>query len=246
MMYENKIRFFNWANLILPLLAIPLGVYSPGMILISILFYYFIIVVGVDIGLHRLFCHSSFKTNRFYEYFLTLLTIPATTGSPLVWSAIHRCHHNYSDTDKDPHSPKKYSAIQLLLGLWDAKGLPLKMALPREFDTKFHKFIHKWYFTLILLYCAFLSLFGISAILYFYVIPSALVHIHQSFINIFSHSGPYNSDSKDYSNNIPWVVYIYPVLGYHHVHHLHPKLHRLGPVDLAATLIEKVFSREKL
>jgi fatty acid desaturase len=117
------------------------------------------------------------------------------------------------------------------------------MVLPRNFDFKFQRFIHDWYFTLIIVYCLFLLLFGWQAILYFYVIPSALVHIHQSFINIFSHSGEYNEDSKDYSNNIPWIVWLYPVLGYHHVHHLNPKWHRLGKYDLAATLIEKIFRR---
>lgn len=247
MTYEFKIRFFNWVNIIVPLLLIPFGFYSMPWVLASLAFYYFIIIVGVDIGLHRLFTHNSFKTSRAWEYILTLLTVPATTGSPMVWSAIHRCHHSNSDGPLDPHSPKKYSVWQLILGLWDAKGLPLKLALPKQFDFKFQKFMHNWYFSLIIAYCAVLALINPALVIYFYVLPSFFIHLHQSFINIFSHMGEYDEGSKDYSNDIPGVGYIFPILGYHHEHHEFPRAHRLGKgkPDIAAFLIEKIFMKKE-
>src|SRR5207237_7881303 len=49
----------------------------------------------------------SFPTRRSSDlYFLTLCATLALEGGPLFWVALHRQHHQHSDTDNDPHTPE--------------------------------------------------------------------------------------------------------------------------------------------
>lgn len=58
--------------------------------------------------LHRYAAHAMFRLNRFWERFFHLFTILAQGPSylnPFGYAILHRMHHAYSDTPKDPHSP---------------------------------------------------------------------------------------------------------------------------------------------
>jgi stearoyl-CoA desaturase (Delta-9 desaturase) len=58
--------------------------------------------------LHRYASHKMFTMNRFWDRFFYLFTF-ITQGSsflnPRAYAIMHRMHHAYSDTEKDPHSP---------------------------------------------------------------------------------------------------------------------------------------------
>ncbi|HAI80735.1 MAG TPA: acyl-CoA desaturase, partial [Chryseobacterium sp.] len=59
--------------------------------------------------LHRYAAHQSFKMSRFGEklcYVLTWLTQGSNYLSAYGYGVMHRMHHAYADTEKDPHSPK--------------------------------------------------------------------------------------------------------------------------------------------
>jgi stearoyl-CoA desaturase (Delta-9 desaturase) len=66
---------------------------------------YLLTALGVTVGFHRLFTHKSFETNRVVRFILGALGSMAAEGSVLKWVAIHRRHHQHSDTADDPHSP---------------------------------------------------------------------------------------------------------------------------------------------
>lgn len=61
--------------------------------------------LGVTIGFHRLFTHRSFETVRPIEVALGIMGSMAFEGPLLEWTANHRCHHQFSDQEEDPHSP---------------------------------------------------------------------------------------------------------------------------------------------
>ena len=63
--------------------------------------------LGVTIGYHRLLSHRSFKCPKFVEYFWVLAGYLAFEGSPIWWATMHRAHHRYVDTERDPHTPKR-------------------------------------------------------------------------------------------------------------------------------------------
>lgn len=65
--------------------------------------------IAVGVGLHRMWAHSAFKTNKFIEFILTMLTAGAFQGPILAWVSDHYRHHAYTDQELDPHSPGKYS-----------------------------------------------------------------------------------------------------------------------------------------
>src|SRR5688572_19516989 len=58
--------------------------------------------------LHRYSSHKMFTMSKGWErffYFLTFLFQGASFLNPRAYAIMHRMHHAYSDTEKDPHSP---------------------------------------------------------------------------------------------------------------------------------------------
>ncbi len=97
--------------IILPFVALAVGIalawgwgftWVDAMLLVG---GYVLTAMGVTVGYHRYFTHSSFKTNAVVKAFLAILGSTAVEGPPTKWAAMHRCHHQHSDHDHDPHSP---------------------------------------------------------------------------------------------------------------------------------------------
>src|SRR6201993_5359523 len=62
--------------------------------------------LGIGMGYHRLLTHRGYKTYKWVEYFLTFRATLALEGGPIFWVATHRVHHQNSDKEEDPHSPR--------------------------------------------------------------------------------------------------------------------------------------------
>jgi stearoyl-CoA desaturase (Delta-9 desaturase) len=77
---------------------------------------------GITVGFHRLFTHRSFETNRVVQFVLAALGSMTLQGPLLKWVAMHRRHHQFSDTPADPHSPHHGGPglLGLLRGFWHA------------------------------------------------------------------------------------------------------------------------------
>jgi stearoyl-CoA desaturase (delta-9 desaturase) len=70
--------------------------------------------LGITVGFHRLLTHRSFETHRWMRAVWMTLGALSVEGSPIVWCAVHRRHHELSDQSGDPHSPHLYGD-----GLWN-------------------------------------------------------------------------------------------------------------------------------
>src|SRR5271165_934875 len=81
--------FFSW-----PAFFTALGLYWMSMSL------------GIGMGYHRLLTHRAYKVPKWIEYFLTICGTMALEGGPIFWVATHRIHHQFSDKDGDPHTPR--------------------------------------------------------------------------------------------------------------------------------------------
>lgn len=79
---------------------------------------------GITIGYHRLLSHRAFTCPKPVEYFWVFLGLLAFEGSPIWWATIHRAHHRYTDTDKDPHSPRNGMMYALTGWLAEKEYLP--------------------------------------------------------------------------------------------------------------------------
>src|ERR1700712_1323765 len=64
--------------------------------------------------LHRYASHKMFRMNAFWEktfYFSTFFFQGASFLNPRAYAIMHRMHHAYSDTEKDPHSPHFFKDV---------------------------------------------------------------------------------------------------------------------------------------
>jgi len=61
---------------------------------------------GINIGYHRLLSHGSFRAKKRVERALVYLGVCCLEDTPIKWVCTHRRHHQHSDREDDPHSPK--------------------------------------------------------------------------------------------------------------------------------------------
>lgn len=71
---------------------------------------------------HRYAAHKMFSMNRFWERFFYVVTYLCQGSSflePRSYAIIHRQHHAFSDTEKDPHSPRFFRTVISMM--WQTK-----------------------------------------------------------------------------------------------------------------------------
>jgi len=209
---------------------------------------------GFQLALHRYFSHRSFKTGKFRHIFLCITGFLAGQGSHIFWSAQHRHHHKYADTEYDSHSPREskfYAA-----GFWmlrsekyitkrkQIKNIPVDLIrdpLLRWFDRHYY---HLWV-TIILV------LFILSPIflIFFILAPVTYGYINASLITLACHIKlpasyrNYNRNDDSYNNKFIQAFLLGD--GLHNNHHEFPgnysEIHRAGEFDPIGLLITKVF-----
>lgn len=99
--------------LILLLLGYPIGAIELGIFATMT----FLTTTGIVVGFHRHFTHRSFQAATTVRVILAILGSMAGQGNVAFWVALHRFHHECSDTSDDPHSP--YFKGEKHLGKWE-------------------------------------------------------------------------------------------------------------------------------
>lgn len=140
---DKGVMRLNLVALILPLIgtigAITHGImygFNPYAVGIFVLFYV-LTVLGITVGFHRLLTHRAFETPNAVRYCFAALGSMAVQGPVLKWVALHRCHHQHSDTDQDVHSPNTQDKTFLgsVRGAWHAHMGWFFMADPDDLDN---------------------------------------------------------------------------------------------------------------
>jgi len=80
----------------------------------SYILYYILASIGITFGYHRCFSHGEIKVSPIGQCIMLYCGVLCGGQSALSWSGIHRMHHAYSDTPKDPHSPLYKKWYQIL------------------------------------------------------------------------------------------------------------------------------------
>lgn len=198
---------------------------------IPMAFFTFMILMGVTVGMHRLFCHRSFKVNAFWNIILAYLGTLAIYGSTVQWTSMHMSHHKFSDTDKDPH----YTGWKYLF--WK-KNKPTefhKKTLVRMYRDPVHRFMHKYYLFVIGITILFLYALSPLALLFCYLIPLGWLHFVGSTHQVYAHGkqGPLNL------NWLEFVMFTGGEWGHKH-HHDYPKDIHFGKWDLGYYFIKLI------
>jgi stearoyl-CoA desaturase (Delta-9 desaturase) len=108
---------FDWVNtlfvmsfMVFGLIGVPLYYFTghamhPGPWILAVVGYW-IPGIGITMGYHRLFSHKTYEAARWVEGSLLAVGAVALQNSALKWSADHRRHHSFTDTEKDPYNAK--------------------------------------------------------------------------------------------------------------------------------------------
>lgn len=83
-------------------------------VLIFFLAHWFLSLFCQTFFLHRYASHKMFIMSRFWERFFygfTILVQGSSFLNPRAYAIMHRMHHAYSDTEKDPHSPHFFKDV---------------------------------------------------------------------------------------------------------------------------------------
>ncbi|HYN86881.1 MAG TPA: fatty acid desaturase [Ardenticatenaceae bacterium] len=125
---STLVKVVNLLAVILPFIGLIAGVVlhaylGYGWVHVCLLLaMYALTVLGITVGFHRLFTHRAFETNRVVKATLAILGSMAVQGPLIQWVAMHRRHHQHSDTHDDPHSPHAYGSglVGVIKGMWHA------------------------------------------------------------------------------------------------------------------------------
>lgn len=219
----------------------------------------FVTFTGVQIALHRYFCHRAFVTSPAKHRFLLWFSILSGEGSALAWTTHHRHHHRYSDRPNDLHSPAESKWLSMFLWQikpksWWLETKQLK-TLPRDLmrDNEL-RFVDHYYYHIWLALVLFTAMISWKITVFFLLAPAGWALFHAIGVNFVSHwsiPGSYrNFDTPDQSYNNKWVARYLGGEGLHNNHHQYPARYNqaisLGEFDLAGWCIEKFFMKEKL
>ena len=116
------------------------------VIVIFFLAHWFLSLFCQTFFLHRYAAHKMFTMSKFWErtfYIATFITQGSSFLNPRAYAIMHRMHHAYSDTEKDPHSPHYFRSMFKMM--WRTKNIYLDYLLHRvEPEKGFDKNIPEW------------------------------------------------------------------------------------------------------
>jgi len=201
---------------------------------------YWVTVVGITLGLHRLAAHRAFEAPQWVERFLVLMGTLACQSGPIEWVGLHRHHHLYSDQANDHHDAGR--------GLWWAHSEWMLHDIPalREIHRftgdlerdPFYRWLDHWFLLLQLPLGAALWFYGQNAgvhggglglVLWAIPLRLAVVYHVTWLVNSATHAFGYrNFDSPDLSRNCWWVALLSFGEGWHNNHHAYPQSARHG------------------
>jgi len=234
---ENGI---NWVTSIFMLLfhvgaVAALFFFSWKALLLAIFLYWVAGSLGIGMGYHRLLTHRGYKTPKWVEYFLTTCAVLALEGGPIFWVATHRIHHQFSDKEGDPHSPRdgKWWAHVgwILVGKamhHDTKALA--RYVPDLAKDKFHVWITKYHYVPMIVLGVILLTIGGLPFLLWGIFFRTVFGLHATWlVNSATHIwGSRRFETRDMSTNSWWVALLSFGEGWHNNHHAHPVSARHG------------------
>lgn len=196
---------------------------------------------------HRYLTHRGFEMVKPLQIFYLLGGLIGLGGSPVDWVAIHRYHHQNSDTDKDVHSPKdgwRYSYCGWYLKA-DYSFYKKINYLAEDIRANWYIRASEGFIASVVLHISYLALtyyyLGLAGTLYALFMPVMLSY-HFLFLLIahFCHLpmlGSKRAETYDNSRNIWWLAPLSFGEAYHNNHHEYPKraVHGLAPTDFDLT-----------
>jgi len=230
----------HWVNLSIvtvfhPLAFIALFYFNWQNLFVMLILNWLVASLGVGIGYHRLLTHRSFKTPKWLEYTLTILGSLAIQDGAIKWVTTHRIHHAHSETEKDPHSPRKS-------GYWAHLGWIVRGKAQNHDETTCARFVpdlmkdpiqvrmaRYYYMFTVFLGLILFAVGGWSMVLWGVFLRTVLGWHSTWIVNSISHLwGTRRFSTADDSTNNGFVALFSFGEGWHNNHHAHPTSARHG------------------
>jgi stearoyl-CoA desaturase (delta-9 desaturase) len=209
--------------------------------------YFFAINVGIGMAYHRLLTHRGYRVPRWLEYFFTACGTMALEGGPIFWVATHRVHHQNSDHEGDPHTPRDGAWWSHAGWIISGRALHSETALlgryaPDLTRDRGHVWLSRFHWLPLALTglaqlaigAAFApaghALYGAVSMLLWGTFLRVTLGLHATWlVNSATHIfGTRRFDTKDDSRNSWWVALLTGGEGWHNNHHAYPVSARHG------------------
>jgi stearoyl-CoA desaturase (delta-9 desaturase) len=191
--------------------------------------------LGIGMGYHRLLTHRGYKTYKPVEYFLTICSTLTLQGGPMFWVATHRMHHQNTDVEGDPHSPRDGGFWAHMGWIMTGRQLhnhssALLPYIPDLRKDKFHVWISKWHWLPISVLGIIIFAVGGIQYLMWGIFLRTVVGLHATWlVNSATHMwGSQRFLTGDTSKNSFWVAMLTFGEGWHNNHHAHPQSAKHG------------------
>lgn len=197
--------------------------------------YWVAVGLGISMGYHRLHTHRGFKTSKAFEYFLAICGTLTLEGGPIFWVATHRRHHQHSDSELDPHSPR-VSGFWAHLG-WIIFGEAAHNDTARNgryapdlARDPFYRWLTTYHWVPLTTLGFALLYIGGWPLVNWAIFLRVVFGLHATWlINSATHMwGSRRFATDDDSRNIWWVALLTFGEGWHNNHHAHPVSARHG------------------
>lgn len=217
------------AQILAHLSVIPMIIWGTWWHWVITIFVYFLSgCLGMTMTYHRLLSHKSWICPRWMEKLFVGFATIGMTGSAISWVAIHRKHHAFVDTKRDPHSPKYLGWFWThFLSMYALVEIKYARHLLRD---NFYHFQHRQYFTINIIYALILYILDPFALIYAWLVPAMILWNAGSVIVSTSHR-----NGKPH-NDLIFALSVWGE-GYHENHHQNVKSKRFGKYDLGGIII---------
>jgi stearoyl-CoA desaturase (delta-9 desaturase) len=210
-------------------------------ILIFFFAHWYLSLFSQTFFLHRYAAHKMFTMNTFWEktfFVFQFITQGSSYLSPRAYAILHRMHHAYSDTEKDPHSPHHAKGVFDMM--WKTKNIYNDyLKYKKHPEERFLSDLPSWNFIENLGDKWFVRIaFGTAyTLFYIYFVPAGMwylylllpIHylmgpIHGAIVNWSGHVHGYqNYNANDKSRNtLVWDFLCFGEL-FQNNHHMYPR-----------------------
>ena len=240
--YKNRFFLFQ---LIAHFSLIPMLIYATWLQWIIAIFFYFMFgCIGIAMTYHRYISHKSYEQPLWFTYIGLFFASLGGLSSAISWTAVHREHHRYADTNRDPHAPKGQAwKMQFLVMLVPGKA---KYAID-VIKNPLYIFQHKYYWYIHVMWATSLIFIDPFALVYAYLVPAVILYHIMAALGTVTHNGTWgykNYNQTNNSMNVTWLGWLAFGEGWHNNHHSDAGNYKFGKmpyeVDITARLINLI------
>jgi len=246
--------WLNWPTTVVMVLVhlgaiAALFTFSWRALATAIFLYWMCTGLGISLGYHRLLTHRSFTASRAIEYFFAVCGALTLEGGPISWAATHRIHHQKSDRDGDPHTPRDgawWAHVGWVIFGQANHNNTRKMAkyAPDLGKRRFYVWLNNYHWVPLVVLSVLLFALGGTRLFLWGICLRVVVGLHATWlVNSATHMwGGRRFVTHDDSRNNWWVALLTFGEGWHNNHHAHPTSARHGlawyEVDLSWILLK--------